>query len=61
MSYGKTVNKLRGEYAPYDRMPAFDEGLEDYERGFDRSPRYHGIAGQAYDRGAECAMRMRRS
>ena len=45
-------------YAPYHTLPAFEGGYRDYLRGLDRSP--EGVDGQAYDRGAECAMRHQR-
>ena len=61
MTYGKTIQELRTEYAPYNMMPAFDEGMRDYAKTQDRSPRYHSIAAQAYDRGQECAMRIQRN
>ena len=61
MTYGKTVQKLRAEYAPYDKMPAFEDGMRDYtHRGFNPLVYYTGVDGQAYDRGQECAMRMAR-
>ena len=46
---------IRHEYRPYDTMPEFDEGLADY-RARRRDKEYDGVAGQAYDRGANAAM-----
>jgi hypothetical protein len=49
-------------YAPYHTFPAFKPGYDDYFRPFvdclPGSP--DGVEGQAYDRGAECAMRRAR-
>lgn len=58
MAYGKTINEIRSEYAPYDKMPAFDQGFQDYRAGL--AFEHCGVAGQAYDRGQECAMRFQR-
>jgi hypothetical protein len=57
----KTVQifKLQGEYAPYDRMPEFQEGAEAY-RNCRTLCRYSGVQAQAWDRGAEYAMRAAR-
>jgi hypothetical protein len=43
-------------YAPYHTFPEFAEGYADYKAGL-RDIGYDGVGGQAYDRGAECAMR----
>jgi hypothetical protein len=59
MSYGKTIQEFRAEYAPYDKMTAFDEGMRDYGHG-NVSDNYNGVDAQAYDRGLECAMRIAR-
>ena len=54
----------REDYAPYHLMPEFEEGVRDYQRFIDRQcnrlhdDRYQGVAGQAYDRGAEYAMKL---
>ena len=47
-------------YAPYDKLPAFWEGLEDdgYDNPYDRS---QGLAAQAWDRGREARMRCERA
>jgi len=45
-------------YAPYHTFPEFWDGFDDYNIGkleFELS----GLAGQAYDRGVECATRRR--
>ena len=42
-------------YAPYHTFPEFAEGYADYNDC--RYRELHDVAGQAYDRGAECAMR----
>jgi hypothetical protein len=56
MAYGKTIEEMRAEYAPYDTMKEFDEGFAAYSRG-EYVDRYtNGLKGQAFDRGAECAM-----
>lgn len=44
------------EYAPYHTLPAFDQGISDYMEG--RMRHLDGVAGQAWDRGAEYAMRV---
>ena len=45
-------------YAPYHTMPEFAEGYADYQHCKYRE--FDGVAAQAYDRGAECAMRRQR-
>ena len=53
-----TLEELKQEYRPYDQMPEFAECFADYEAGvFNRHKQYDGVAGQAYDRGLECASR----
>jgi hypothetical protein len=60
----ETDRKLRNDltateierYAPYHTFPEFAEGYADYTAGL-RGIGYDGVQGQAYDRGAECAMR----
>jgi hypothetical protein len=42
-------------YAPYHTFPEFAWGFDDYNDC--RHRELHDVAGQAYDRGAECAMR----
>jgi len=47
-------------YAPYDKLPAFAEGVKAYtQRRFDNP--YEGVDAQAWDRGLEHAMRIARS
>jgi hypothetical protein len=50
------------DYRPYDQLPAFDEGIDDYMSGrysnpYDSKPR-EGVNAQAWDRGSEYAMRV---
>ena len=49
------LTAIRHEYRPYDTIPEFDEGLADYPARL-RHKDYDGVAGQAYDRGANAAM-----
>jgi hypothetical protein len=50
------------EYVPYDTVEAFGIGFCDYEAGRrDRSDEFEGYRGQAYDRGANAAMRYGRA
>lgn len=45
-------------YAPYHTVLPFQHGYEDYMAGNrSREPGSDSVGGQAYDRGAECAMR----
>jgi hypothetical protein len=55
----KTFNEIAAEYAPYHTMQAFQLGAQDY---MDRAPLrdFPDVDGQAYDRGAEAAMRYTR-
>ena len=55
----QTIETLAAEYAPYNTMQAFAEGVADYQSGKKLSER-QGMDAQAYDRGAECAMRVAR-
>lgn len=49
-------------YAPYQMMVEFGDGYTDWVLGNPyRQSFYNGVAGQAYDRGAECAMRRQRT
>jgi hypothetical protein len=43
------------KYEPYDTIPEFGEGFVDYQARR-RDKNYDGVAGQAYDRGANAAM-----
>jgi hypothetical protein len=52
-------SELLNEYYPYNHTPAFHEGWDDYF-AMKMTDRYDGVAGQAYDRGAEAAMRWSR-
>ena len=46
------------EYEFYKKHPAFAQGMEDYRNGEWYS--LGGFAGQCWDRGAECQMRINR-
>jgi hypothetical protein len=49
------LTAIRYEYRPYDTMPEFEEGLADYQARRQHKE-YDGVAGQAYDRGANTAL-----
>jgi hypothetical protein len=59
----KTFNEIAHEYRPYHTMQEFQIGSESYMDGRYENP-YHaandGLRAQAWDRGAECAMRFTR-
>ena len=61
---GKTEEEIRTaickQYEPYDTLPQFREGFEDYQATSIewRTKNYDGVAGQSYDRGANAAMWM---
>jgi hypothetical protein len=56
-----TKAELVAEYRPYDTMPEFQEGWDDYMgQRMSLTKHQDGVAGQAYDRGLEAAMRWRR-
>jgi hypothetical protein len=44
------------QYEPYDTIPQFGEGFVDYQARRLRNKDFDGVAGQAYDRGANAAM-----
>ena len=46
-------------YAPYHNFAEFEIGYHDYLAGRN-NPHMSGVGQQAYDRGAECAMRHQR-
>lgn len=52
------IEDIAHQYAPYHTMAAFKQGAADYLAG--RCQNLEGVVGQAYDRGAECAMRVQR-
>jgi hypothetical protein len=57
----ETEASIRASYAPYDEMPEFEEGFRCYQRGGSSSEYWAvGAAAQAFDRGFEAAMRVRR-
>ena len=45
------------DYAPYHTLPAFDAGIDAYMANVLRNP-FEGYEAQAFDRGAEYAMRV---
>ena len=58
--------EIRADYRPYDTLPAFDQGFADYHNRLRVNP-YDGLRGpgdglkaQAWDRGANAAMRYNR-
>jgi hypothetical protein len=62
----EALKQIVDDYRPYDTLPAFTEGFDDYDRGSFRNP-YDGlkdgpsqVAAQAHDRGRNAAMRYRR-
>jgi hypothetical protein len=58
-----TERPTPSDYRPYDAMPAFNEGIEDYMSGRFENPYTDprdGVKAQAHDRGAEYAMRVMR-
>lgn len=57
-----TILQLAREYAPYNLLPAFEQGFQDYKYGCCLKPvQVRNIFGevgvQAYDRGTECSRR----
>lgn len=51
---------LANDYAPYDQLPEFWEGVKAYQDGNWDCP-YDGVQGQAWDRGLEYGMRLVRA
>jgi hypothetical protein len=57
----KTFPEIAAEYAPYHTLREFQIGSQDYMDGNHRNgDHYDGVAGQAWDRGHEAAMRFTR-
>lgn len=58
------VQAIKAEYAPYHTMKEFELGYSDYMAGTSRLTSQDAVhltaAGQAYDRGANAAMKVRR-
>lgn len=52
-----TLAELCERYVPYDTMPEFKVGFIDYQIGKYTNPYGDTVAGQAWDRGAEAAMK----
>ena len=49
------------DYSPYDTLPAFDRGIDDYISGRFENPYTDprdGVKAQAWDRGSEYSMRV---
>jgi hypothetical protein len=55
-----TLTAIVAEYAPYNTMEAFGEGFVAYQHGNLNNP-HQGVRAQAWDRGAEAAMRYQRA
>jgi hypothetical protein len=55
-----TLEELKAQYAPYHTMPQFARGFADYQAGHPDYQYAGDVDQQAYDRGAECAMRWER-
>lgn len=55
-----TLKELCAQYPIYHKMPAFKLGFMDYQLGIMVPEAYNGVEAQAYDRGAEAAMRWER-
>lgn len=53
----KSLSELRAEYAPLDLMACFDIGFSHHGTGVVLDYSDEPIKQQAFDRGAECAMR----
>ena len=59
--HGRTnILTIAAEYAPYNLYPAFQKGFDAYNAGRISNPHGDTADGQAWDRGAECAMRVKR-
>lgn len=59
MAYVNT-QQIKAQYAPYNTIPAFEQGYADYLAGR-ASRELQGVAGQAYDRGYEAGMKVQRA
>lgn len=55
----QTFNQIAAEYAPYNLFPEFQHGAEAYMDRLYTNP-YDNVAAQAWDRGAEAAMKYTR-
>ncbi len=49
------------DYTPYHTFPEFQTGFGDYQAGKAWAMSRNGVAGQAYDRGCEFAMKLARA
>ena len=54
------IEAIKAEYEPYNAMRAFEVGYDGYMAGNWMEAEYEGVDGQAYDRGMEAAMRVKR-
>jgi hypothetical protein len=54
------LTEIVADYAPYETLAAFGEGFVAYQHGTYRNP-YEGLNAQAWDRGANAAMRYARA
>jgi len=52
---------IKASYAPYHTLPGFETGYTDYLANRYRHREFHGVDGQAYDRGQNAAMRVTRA
>jgi hypothetical protein len=59
MSY-INVQEIKDRYAPYNSLRTFEDGYADYMAGRNLLS-LGGVAGQAYDRGAEAAMKVKQA
>lgn len=55
------IEAIKAEYAPYNKFPEFQQGYDYYMAGGLPPFDIPGVAGQAFDRGAEAAMRVLRA
>jgi len=53
------VAEIKAKYAPYNTFPEFEQGYTAYMSGMGKLVNLDGVAGQAYDRGAEAAMKVK--
>lgn len=54
------VQAIKAEYAPYNTHPQFEQGYNDYMAGTTRISSPDQVSGQAYDRGMNAALKVRR-
>jgi hypothetical protein len=61
MTDRQILDRLMADCAPYDRHEAFAEGFAAYHLGRLADCPYSGVQQQAWDRGADCALRFARA